>query len=339
MPISKPVTTGGGAAARPPVDTYATKIPGYGGVPAQQADIALGNANQAEATAVGDIAQAGTDIAAATEAGAQQQVPLANEYSKAVGDFMGASKQRMDKIAAEADRASSEASSRHYVNHWQDQSTGTKVLAAISSFLGGFATGTPVSRAQEWIDRDYQNQKDEMARLWKVAEARGADRLHLEQLEESGLRHLQAGYLGKIEAVKRQVDYEMAKKGTAQARANGEKLKADLDIAAAKEKVAAAKELEIQAMSHSRKGLGQQQIRTTKLPDGRTLWRNPVNGLWEEMLHPTAAPAPVAVPAPVGAPAAPAAPPPVAVAPAPVPGLAGLNVDTAAQRLAAVGRR
>jgi hypothetical protein len=28
-------------------------------------------------------------------------------------------------------------------------------------FLGGLATGTPVNRAQEWIDRDYQMQKEQ----------------------------------------------------------------------------------------------------------------------------------------------------------------------------------
>ncbi len=346
MPISKPVTAGG-AGPRPPVDSFATKIPGYGGIPAQQAAIGMDNANAAEAAATGNVAQAGVDVANAEAAGAASQVPLAEEYSAGVNNYMAASKMRRDKIATEADRALGEASSQHYVNHWQDQSTGTKVIAAISSFLGGFATGTPVSRAQEWIDRDYQNQKDEMARLWKVAEARGADRDHLEALEESGLRHLQNGYLAKIEAVKRQVDYEVKKKGTAQAVANGQKLKADLDVAAAKEKSAMAKDLEIQAMSHTRKGLGQQNIRTTKLPDGRTLWKNPINGLWEEMLHPAPAapvqaaapvmPAPAAAPV---APPAPPAPPPVAVAPPPpAPGLAGLNVNAASQNLAAVGRR
>ncbi len=347
MPISKPVTSGG-AGPRPPVDSFATKIPGYGGVPAQQAAIALDNATTANAAATTDVAKAGVDVARAEEQGAALQVPLAEEYSAGVNNYMAASKMRRDKIATEADRALGEATAKHYVNHWQDQSTGTKVLAAISSFLGGFATGTPVSRAQEWIDRDYQNQKDEMARLWKVAEARGADRDHLEALEESGLRHLQNGYLAKIEAAKRQVDYEVKKKGTAQAVANGQKLITDLDMAAAKVKEQQAKDLDIQAMSHTRKGLGQQNIRTTKTRDGQTLWKNPIDGLWHPLLHPAPTGAPpgavlaapsAAPPSPITAPASAVAPPTIAPAPpsAAAPGLAGFNAGEASQRLANVG--
>jgi hypothetical protein len=288
-PATKPVTSGGGAA-RPEV-TYSTKLPAMGGVPEQQAELAT---QQAEAgLAAAQQGQADIDAAAAEQnaqnaAGLQAQAENHALDVQKLQDELGP---RLKRISEEADKAIADASSRHYVNHWAQQSTGTKVLAAISSFLGGFATGRPVSRAQEWIDAEYAHQKAEMDALWRVAEARGAQREHLSAMMESAMRNLQAQYVARQEAVKAQIDQQVAARGTEQARVNGEKLKAEADMKAAARRAEMARGMEIQIMGHSMKALGARGLETRKLKDGRVVWKDPATGMWEEFIIPGRGPA------------------------------------------------
>src|SRR5262249_2269154 len=147
-----------------------------------------------------------------------------------------------------------------------------------------------------------------MARLWKVAEARGADREHLMHLEESGLRNLQVGYLAKIESVKQEVAMQAAKIGSQQAQANAGAAMAELDQKAADLQTQIAQSTHIQAMTHTRKSLEHVGVQTKKLPNGQVVWKNPGDGLWYDLLRPTPRLAPMPAAAPAPAPAAPPTP-------------------------------
>lgn len=310
-PVSRPVITGGGGAVR---DSYTVKVPAGGGIPEQQAEIAVQNAEAQQKEIAKQTGELGIEQAKATEAGAQAIVPLAQDYAALVAKAEGEFGPKIQRAGDDFDKSFAEAASRKYVNHWADQSTGTKVLAAISSFLGGLATGTPVSRAQEWIDRDYMQQKEQMERLMKVAEAKGANRDHLVALEAATLKNLDAGYLGKIEAFKREVEHQAARIGTQQAQVNAQKLIADVDAAAAARKQKAAEDLRIQIVAHTINALRQKGIPVTKTADGRVVWKNPMTGMWDEMLRPLQ-PTPAIAAPPPAAPVQPTQPPPVAAPP------------------------
>ncbi len=334
--VSPPPTTatvGAGGAKGPPVDSYSATIPGAGGVPLQQANLGIENANAGELTNTVAAGKVGVDTAANVQKGAEALIPAATDYSAKVKAIEDEYPAKIKRAGDEYDRAMQEASDRKYENHWADQSTGTKVLAAISSFLGGLATGTPVNRAQEWIDRDYQMQKEQADHLLKVAEMKGASRQHLVELQGALMKNLAAGYEGKIEAVKRQVDAKAAALGTEQARVNADKLKSDLELAQAKERQESAKSIQIQVIAHTSKEKARllKDVPKATLPDGTKLWRDPLTGTWKPFAKPIQAPS-VATP-----PATASAQPAVAVAPA-APGLAGLDVNAAANNLAAVGR-
>lgn len=305
FPEDKPVTTGGGGARRAPVDSFTADIPAAGGVPEQQAQLGIDAADAQAREVATEQGNAGIAAAQTAEAGAGKLDAEAQKYRDELAAFEASQHDKMRAAADAYDAAVAEASSKKYENHWADQSTGTKVLAAISSFLGGFATGTPVSRAQEWIDKDHEQQKAQMERLWDVAKARGASAEHLSQLMEAGERSLAAGYAGRIEAVKREIDHQATTKGTEQAFVNADKLKSDLDAKVAANKLEEAKKLRIKAMSHTVKGLGLAGVKVKQLPDGSKWWKNPANAQWEPMLGQGGG--------------ARAAPPPMPAAPAPAP--------------------
>ena len=327
--VSPPPTTAtvaGGAGKGPPVDSYAASVP-LNPVVEQQANIGADNAAAAERDIAVKQGQAGIDTAKVDEAGAAAAVPIAQDFSTALQRAQDDFAPKLKRAADDYDRAQAEASNFKYEDHWADQSTGTKVLAGISSFLGGLATGNPVSRAQEWIDRDYNHQKEQAERLIRVAELKGADQAHLVAMQDAIMKNLNTAYLGKIEAVKRQVEAEAKKQGTAQAQVNAQKLIADLDVTAAATKQKDAQAMHAQVVTHSMAKLKAQfpGLKTAKLKDGTPIYKDPRTGLWEEFLKPTPAPAPAAA-----APAVPAAPP--------TPGLAGLDVNAAANNVANVGR-
>lgn len=311
-PTAVPVTGGGKG---PPVDSFAASIPGAP-VAEQQANIAVQNAATGQAAASGAQQAATVGTAEAAEAGAAAAVPPAVDYAAAVKQAESEFAPKLKRAGDDYDAAQARASGFKYEDHWANQSFGTKVLAAISSFLGGLATGNPVNRAQEWIDRDYKMQQDEAARLLDIAKMRGADQNHLVELQAAVMKNLNTAYLGKIEAVKRQVDAEAAKKGTEMARANADKMKADLDAAAAAKKLDDAKQLHVQVVTHSwkqvQKLLPPGSTRTVPAT-GQKFWRDPSTGLWEEFLKPAAAPVPAQPPVQPG------------VAPAPPPAQPGLS--------------
>lgn len=285
FPTTKPVTSGGGAGPRAPVDSFTAKIPVQGGLPEQQAEIGVENAEAKQAEIAGAEGVAGIDAAKAAETATGLAAEEAKKYSQAVDQLQASMAPRMQRIAEEHDKATAEAASKKYENHWAEQSTGTKVLAAISSFLGGLATGQPVSRAQEWIDKDHEQQKMQMDRLWEVAKMKGADQDHLNALMESGLRHLEAGYNGRLEAVKREIDHQAAIKGTQQAFTNAAKLKADLEAKRAERIQKAAEDLRVTGMTHTVRQMDKllPQVQKKRLPDGTIIWRNPANGDWQPL--------------------------------------------------------
>lgn len=283
MPATKPVTTGG-AGPRAPVDAFTAKVPIMGGVPEQQAELGVEAAEGQQQAAAAAEGKLGADAAASAEREAARQQADAAVYSGAVQNFQQSMDARAQKIATESDRAVAEATSKKYIDHWAEQSTGTKVRAAIASFLDGLATGRPSSRAQEWIDRDYGQQQAEMKRLWKVAEAKGAEGRDLEHLMEAGQRALATGYAARVEAVKREIDHEAAKRGTEMANVNAIKLKAEIDKNAAVRKQKIAEELREQVMTHTHKGLGLAGLQRKRLPDGSIIWKNPATGLWDPLV-------------------------------------------------------
>ncbi len=296
-PTTATVPTGGGRA--PVTDSFAATIPGAGGIPEQQANIGLENEQAKQLELADKEGAAGIAKAQAEQRGAEAKIPIATAYSSAVKAAEDDFAPKLKKASDEYDAAQARASNFKYEDHWADQSTGTKVLASISSFLGGVATGNPVSRAQEWIDRDYNHQKEQGERLLKVAEMKGADQQHLLAIQESLLKNLNAGYLGKIEAVERQIDAEAKKQGTETAFVNAAKLKQDLRTAAAQKKVDDAKALRIQVMSHKFSELKKlfPEIKTrTNRATGQHFWLDPATGIFEEFLKPVASPAPVVAP-------------------------------------------
>ncbi len=315
------VTTPGGAGKGPPVDSFSASIPGEGGVPEQQANIAADNASAEQRAATVKQGEANINAAAADETAAAEYIPPANDFSQKLAEAQAEFAPKLKKAADDYDRAQSEASNFKYEDHWANQSTGTKAAAAVSSFLGGLATGNPVNRVQEWVDKDFDHQKAQAERLFEVARLRGADQEHLLALQDSVMKNLNAAYLGKIEAVKRQIEAEAKKQGTEQARVNAVKAIADLDAAAATKKQQDAQQLRVTAVTHSLASLKKlfPQLKTAKLPGGIQVYKDPRTGLWEEFIKPT----PAAVPAPV----TPGAP-----------GLAGFDSQAAANNLANVGR-
>ncbi len=319
-------TTPGAAGKGPPVDSFSASIPGGGGIPEQQANIAADNAAVQQRQIAARAGQVGVDTAAADERGAAAALPLAEDFGSALQRTQDEFAPKLKRAADDYDRAQAEASNFKYEDHWADQSTGTKALAAISSFLGGLATGAPVNRVQEWIDRDFAHQKEQATRLLEVAKMRGADQEHLLGLQDAIMKNLNTAYLGKIEAVKRQVEAEAKKQGTEQARVNADKAVNDLDVAAAAKKQADAQQLHIQAVTHSLKALKAlfPQLKTGKI-NGTPVYKDPRTGLWEEFLKPAPPPTPAVAPAPV-------------VPAPPAPGLGGFDVNAAANNLAAVGR-
>lgn len=329
-PADAPVKAPGGGKG-PPVDSFATDIPVGGGVPAQQLGVQQGNLDTAQAGIAGDQGQVGTpgtlnakgemvggtpgvQGAQAVEQGAAAAVPVAQAEAADVGAIHKQMMDRYTRSLDEYDRAKKAAESAKYEDHWADQDTGTKVLAGISSFLGGYATGRPVNRAQEWIDRDHDQQKDQIDRLFKIAEQKGAEPQHLMELEQSAVRNIDAAYQAKLEAYKREVEHQAAKLGTQQAAVNARKLIADAEQAKLAHDTKALDAMGIHAVAHTLQSLGRitknargnlTDMRVIRNPDGtsRKFYRNPLTGNWAEFIAPGAPVPGMPVPAPVQPPA------------------------------------
>ena len=298
-PAPTPTPAAGGGHA--PVDSYAATLPAGGPIPQQQANIAQSNLDTQQTGIAAQTGQNAVQGAQATEAGATAAVPVADQQAAEVSAVHEEAKKRYAQSVDEYQKAQDRANNFKYEDHWAQQGFGTKVQAAISSFLGGFGTGRPVNRAQEWIDRDHQEQKDQLERLVKIAEIKGAEPQHLQELEQSAIRNIDAAYAPKMDALKRKVDAEAARIGTKQAFTNAEKLKADAEQAKLDHEQKARDAMGIHAVAHSlqKLGLGEKdekgalkRLKLVKTPDGviHKVYRNPLTGLLSEIQLPTTAP-------------------------------------------------
>jgi hypothetical protein len=137
-------------------------------------------ADQGVAQAQGDVGAAQAELDKAKADAAAEERALAEQQQAELQAREDHYRQRLADAMGEADKAEQAYANHQFHNYWDTQSTGTKVMRHIATFLGGFAAGfgggsnSALENINREIDRDFQTQRDQLAAKETIAKMRRA---------------------------------------------------------------------------------------------------------------------------------------------------------------------
>ncbi len=124
----------------------------------------------------------------------------------------------MQKLIAKDKPIIDAADKFQFHQYWSDQSTGNKILAAISSGLLGFGTGQYHNVAMELADKDHQRQVTELNSLMERAKMAGAREDRLREVHKEALSSMSLMQVAKLKAIASQYAKMGAQAATVEAK-------------------------------------------------------------------------------------------------------------------------